>query len=103
MAPTDWGAFANHNACFKTWLRQVDALCDRFLDIQFESLIHEGDFDVEACFYDQDMSPDRFFRDCVVPYVAAEHGQDFTDDLIGDLAMWGNRSGADYYEKLGQE
>lgn len=91
--PTDWGSYANHDSCFVSWLNKVDALCQRFLDIQLEGLLHEGDLAALDCYYDGHWTPEQFFKDAIVPYMASEHGQDFIDDQIGDMAMWGTRSG----------
>ena len=92
FTPTNWGELANHDSCFISWLNKVDELCQRFIDLQLEGIIYEGDLAVRDCYYDR-WTPEQFFKEAIVPYMAAEHGQDFIDDQIGDMAMWGTRSG----------
>jgi hypothetical protein len=67
----------------------VDELCERFLDISLRSIIETGDIYPDDSFYDQQLSPEKFFADCIVPFMGSENGEDFINDLIGDLGMWG--------------
>jgi hypothetical protein len=90
-SPANWDEIAQYNTCFAQWLRSVDALCERFLDLSFQFMIERGDFVPEDSFYEEQLTPEKFFCDCVVPYVALENGEEFVEELIGDLGMWGIR------------
>ena len=85
----NWQDIAQFNSCFAKWLHEVDTLCERFLNISLLHIIETGELYPDDSFYDQKLTPEKFFSDCIVPFMHSENGEEFIDDLIGDLGMWG--------------
>lgn len=84
--------YARGDSCFERWLREIDELCQRFLDTDLFSLpeIHEVPYlDLRDCF-DGGMRPNEYMLQ-MFEELRANNGSDLIDSYIAQMAKWGNR------------
>jgi hypothetical protein len=77
---------ANFDSCYAVWLRKVNELCERFLNVELGDIEDAWD---PRDYYDNDMRPATYFKDVLVPAFEVDQGCDFIEELVAENAMWG--------------
>jgi hypothetical protein len=81
----DWDTLDNYDLHYSNWLKKVDEICDRFLEVSVFEFNNMVEF--HECFQVK-MTPEQFIKDVFMP-VLQEQGADGLELTMADQAMWG--------------
>jgi hypothetical protein len=91
MSTDKFWELANGNPCFTSWLKQVDALCMRFLDLDLLSIpeaLEEPYYPDHS--YEENMTPEAYFL-WLLSSMKDGTSEKEIDQQIARMAKWGNR------------
>lgn len=89
---TRLSVFCGGDERFFRWMKEVDRLCQRFLNCEYLGLVGSGDATLSEFspqdFYEEGMSAEVYFSTVVVGELKGENG-DLIDHVVAENAIWG--------------
>lgn len=87
---SSWMEYAQFDSCYAEWLERLDDLCHHMLNIRFLDLIEHSDFDPRDDYYTDQIRPDAYLQDKIIPHLQYDSGAEFVFEMMAENIIWGH-------------